>query len=361
MELFWKDFVWFSRSYNITNEIKLLLEQQNPCNTIVFIDSNVKNAYPELNLLSSKEVVLFNVCCGECVKNLSTIERLIKKSQNLVNKNTLIVAIGGGTLLDIVGFYSGVLFRGLQYISIPTTSISMADSAFGGKTAVNLFSKNQIGLYHFPKSIYINPIFLNTLPKKYYISGLMETIKLSFFIDEIASLWEKNKKNILDCSTNDAIDLIMKSARVKLELFEKDPFEEYQAAIFLYGHTFANVFETYSWEKLNKYLPHGFAVGLGILFCAWLTEKELKIEKFYHSHLHKIQYLINIRSLISNFCPEKGADFGNILRRDKYTVGNKVSIPAFEIEAGFYIMDIKAIIKSYKEWRKHELLYQIQL
>ncbi len=122
---------------------------------------------------------------GEHSKTISAALGIITRYQHLLDKESLICAIGGGALLDLVGFCCGLMYRGIRYISVPTTVIGMADAAYGGKTAVNLESRNQIGMYHHPQSVYVNPLFLKSLPDLHVRSGIIEIAKLAIFFPDI--------------------------------------------------------------------------------------------------------------------------------------------------------------------------------
>lgn len=205
---------------------------------------------------------------GERSKTISTALGIITRHQHLLDKESLICAIGGGALLDLVGFCCGLMYRGIRYISVPTTVIGMADAAYGGKTAVNLESRNQIGMYHHPQSVYVNPLFLKSLPDLHVRSGIIEIAKLAIFFPDI----ERALDNIsTDFSAlSNAIHL---AATRKLQLLQQDPFEEGPASVLVCGHAFGNAFETYVRERDGEEVPHGFAVALGILFSWWIGRR----------------------------------------------------------------------------------------
>ncbi len=181
-----------------------------------------------------------------------------------VNRDVVLIAIGGGTLLDLVGFVASTFMRGVALILFPTTLLAMTDAAIGGKNGVNLKEgKNWIGTYYHPRHVYIDLNFLQTLPQDIWIQGLSETIKHALIADqEFFYFLKENLPLILQRDLSVVEKMIKKSVSIKCAIVEQDPFEENGLRFVLnFGHTVAHALEVQS-----KYLlPHGEAVAMGMI------------------------------------------------------------------------------------------------
>ncbi len=226
------------------------------------IDSQVASIY-ESNLstiLSTDRYVLI-----EANEYSKSIEQIIPIINTLVNKNikrqSTIVAIGGGIVQDISCFISSVLFRGINWIFVPTTLLAQADSCIGSKSSVNLMPfKNIIGNFYPPKQIYLSSHFLHTLSYKDICSGIGEIIKVHI-IDSFESF--NSLANDFSSLTTDYSILrkyIYKSLLIKKQYIEKDEFDTGIRNIFNYGHSFGHAIES----ATNFAIPHGVSVSIGI-------------------------------------------------------------------------------------------------
>ena len=201
---------------------------------------------------------------GESIKSRAIKEKiedaLIERG---IGKKSCLVAIGGGTILDLVGFVAATYCRGIPYISIPTTLLAMHDAAIGGKTGVNAAeAKNWIGAFHHPTKIFIDLNFLETLPAKEYWFGWSEAVKHSLIGDcSFFDLLEKNWSLLKERQSEFVRQALTKSIQIKKEIVEQDPFETKGLRRTLnFGHTIGHALETLS----NYTLPHGEAVVYGM-------------------------------------------------------------------------------------------------
>ena len=213
-----------------------------------------------------------------------------------LNRSSTLVVIGGGVVQDIATFISGVFHRGINWIYVPTTLLSQADSCIGGKCGINLNSrKNQIGLIYPPNEIYIVESFLNYLPKKEIESGIGEVFKMSLISTK--SFWPEMKK-YLEGGNISVSKLVNLSLIAKKEIIENDEFELHSRKVLNYGHTFGHAIESAS----NYAIPHGVAVLLGMriihsLGCIWgITDQKLADEIDYYISiiLKDTTYLSNL-------------------------------------------------------------------
>lgn len=202
------------------------------------------------------------------------ISELLKKK---IDKSSTIVAIGGGIIQDISSFISSILFRGINWIFIPTTLLSQGDSCIGSKISINFrLTKNLLGGYWPPNKIILDINFLKTLPKEQIYSGLGE-ISHYYYLSN-----KKNfnyfKKILIDTKTKldfDYNEIIKKSLEIKKYFIEKDEFEKKERIFLNYGHTFAHALEAIS----NFKIPHGIAVSMGMHIANYISYRSGYLNK----------------------------------------------------------------------------------
>ncbi|MBR6236383.1 MAG: 3-dehydroquinate synthase, partial [Firmicutes bacterium] len=150
----------------------------------VFIvtDSGVPSVWVDCVRSQFPDADLFVFPQGEASKNLNVYEELVSDMLDCgISRNDCIIALGGGVAGDIAGFAASTYMRGIDYIQIPTTLLSMVDSSVGGKTAIDICGvKNIVGTFYQPKKVFVNLNFLKTLDKRQYYSGLGEVLKYAF-------------------------------------------------------------------------------------------------------------------------------------------------------------------------------------
>lgn len=207
-------------------------------------------------------------------KSLMQTEKIYKfLIDNSFDRNSLIIALGGGITGDIAGFAASTFMRGIKIIQIPTTLLAMVDSSVGGKTGVNFKNqKNMIGTFHQPEIVAVYTEFLQTLPKKELLAGAGEIFKYSFLANN--NNYNLLKKSLLKLFSSQFLDLentIHACLRIKANIVENDEREVTGLRKILnLGHTFAHAIEVES----NFKLKHGEAVISGI-FCALFLSESL--------------------------------------------------------------------------------------
>ena len=203
---------------------------------------------------------------GEHAKTLSTIEHLCRQwAQWGLNRNDVVVGIGGGIVTDVAGFAASIYHRGLPVIQIPTTLLGQIDAAIGGKTGVNLpEGKNLVGAYWQPLAVLCDLETLHTLPARHYQAGLGEMAKYHFLDD--GSLNILRQETLIDGRMGiDALaDRVEASVRLKAHAVSADEREGGQRALLNYGHTLGHALETHG----DHDLLHGEAVAIGIAYAA---------------------------------------------------------------------------------------------
>ncbi|HJP60075.1 MAG TPA: aminotransferase class III-fold pyridoxal phosphate-dependent enzyme [Gemmatimonadaceae bacterium] len=345
MEAFYGNRYFWSQSAAPVEDIVRLLGSLPHSTLGVFFDSNVP-----LDVLAgpsfTRAAFLERVEGGEGSKTLSTVTRIINAHQRELDKNSLVLIVGGGATLDLIGLCCGLMYRGIRYVSVPTSLMAMADAAYGGKTAVNQGAKNQIGMYHHPQLVYVNPLFLSTLPDMHMRSGMIEIVKLAIFFTDL-----RKRLNDFHANRAELIDLALLAARRKLELLEGDPFEEKTASVLLYGHPFGNAFETFARNRYGHHVPHGFAVALGMLYSAWLSERLVQTHGRHAEELALVSAWVDPVAFALNSTPMHADEMLALLARDKYTDGEQLRVPGICGEHGYTTVPLDRIGVEYDAWR----------
>ena len=195
----------------------------------------------------------------------SEIEDFIFK--NLLNRDCIVIALGGGVVGDLTGFVAATYMRGVQFIQIPTTLLAMVDSSVGGKTGINhSLGKNMIGAFHQPIAVIIDTEILKTLSKRQFNAGMAEVIKYGIIKDKNFFNWiTKNSENIKLQDSESIIKIIKRSCEIKAEIVSQDEKEKNIRALLNLGHTFGHAIENVL--GYGKWL-HGEAIACGFLIAS---------------------------------------------------------------------------------------------
>lgn len=242
-----------------------------PSKIIIITDDIVDSLYGSLVAEKLKKYQFAKIVIphGEKNKNLYTISAVYNELVRAkADRQTLIIALGGGVVGDMAGFIAATYMRGLPYIQIPTTLLAQVDSSIGGKTGVDHIGKNLVGAFYQPKLVLIDPNFLQTLSPKEIKNGLAEVIKYGIIKDaSIVKMLKNNPK----ASGAFFETLIAKCAAIKAGIVSKDERETSGLRMVLnLGHTFGHAIEAVS--GYSKY-SHGEAVALGMLAASYLSNK----------------------------------------------------------------------------------------
>jgi 3-dehydroquinate synthase len=190
-------------------------------------------------------------------------------------RKDLVINLGGGVVTDMGGFIASIYKRGLKFINIPTSLLGMVDASIGGKTGIDLDRyKNQLGTFSHPTHIFIDPIFLQTLPEEEIFNGYAEMVKHALIKD--INLWEKIRV-IHSEEELTTIENIYTSVKIKTEIVDGDPTEKGERKILNFGHTIGHALESYFLDKTS--ISHGHAVALGMCAESFISFKRNLISK----------------------------------------------------------------------------------
>ena len=209
---------------------------------------------------------------GESYKNSETLNHIYDVLiETGLDRQSFLVALGGGVIGDITGFAASTYLRGIPFIQIPTTLLAQVDSSVGGKTGINhRLGKNLIGTFYQPRLVVIDSKLLETLPEREYISGLAEVVKYGVVCDQrFFSFLEVSKEKLLSRDSDCVLETTRKCCELKAGVVERDEREGSYRAVLNYGHTFAHAI-----EKLTGYsrFLHGEAVAIGMAHAARISE-----------------------------------------------------------------------------------------
>jgi 3-dehydroquinate synthase len=260
---------------------------------------------------------------GEESKSLAAASRLYDTLyETTADRNTAVVAVGGGVVGDLSGFVAATYNRGLPLVMVPTTLLAMVDSSVGGKTGVNHpKGKNLIGAFHQPAGVWIDTAYLDTLPGREFRSGLAEVVKYGVILDaELFQYLELHYSGIELRVPEQLIHIITRSCRLKADVVEQDEREETGLrAVLNYGHTFAHAFEAVAGYGT---LLHGEAVAIGMVCAARLAEKHGLIGPELSDRQHR---LLTACGLPVTVRPEWVIDdLIAVMKRDKKAAGGRM-------------------------------------
>jgi 3-dehydroquinate synthase len=252
---------------------------------IIITDHTTKKLFGSKVQKQYRNAKIISVEPGEKSKSREQKAKIEDKMISLgCNRQTKIIALGGGVIGDLAGFTAATYMRGIPYIQIPTTLLAMVDSSVGGKTAIDTkHGKNLIGAFHQPEKTIIDISYLKTLPKRHMINGLVEAIKMFITSDKRSFRFvQKNLDKILEKDPKTLESLISRAVKIKKKVVKRDEKEKGLRAILNFGHTVGHAIELLS----NYKMDHGHAVALGIL-------AEARMAKISKRNYKKIEELLN--------------------------------------------------------------------
>ncbi len=231
----------------------------------LYLDSLIGN-------LGGTSVDSISLADGEEFKTMQAVESVIDQLVKCrANRDTTVIALGGGVVGDIAGFAAACYMRGVDFIQVPTTLLAQVDSSVGGKTGVNHpAGKNLIGAFHQPRIVLVDTDTLATLPDRELKAGLAEVIKYGAIVDADFFAWlEANIDSLLAKDAAVLAHAIRRSCELKAEIVATDEREAGRRAILNFGHTFGHAIE--KCQGYGEYL-HGEAVAAGMVMAVMLSD-----------------------------------------------------------------------------------------
>ncbi len=241
-------------------------------NIIVLVDSNTKILLPWVRTyFEIEQVKVIEIKAGEEYKNIETCIVIWEKlSEWNIPRNSLFVNLGGGVVTDIGGFSASCFKRGVDFVNVPTTLLSLVDASVGGKTGINFnHLKNNIGLFKEAKKVFCDVSVLKTLHKRELVGGIGEVLKHALIKDE--SYWNY-------CQNTDYTEwnwqyIIATSIGIKNKIVLEDPLEKGERKKLNFGHTVGHAIESLSLENKVSLL-HGEAVAIGLVCESYISFKK---------------------------------------------------------------------------------------
>ncbi|MFY0591297.1 3-dehydroquinate synthase [Roseivirga sp.] len=300
----------------IETSLKDFFTKEKHTKIAVLVDENTRKlCYPIITGFLPDHFVI-EISSGERNKNLETCQHIWQTlTDHQFDRKSLLINLGGGVIGDMGGFCAVTYKRGIDFINIPTTLLAAVDANVGGKLGIDFNGlKNHLGFFQDPKAVFIDPIFLETLPKRELRSGFAEVIKHGLITDK--DYFDQVVTKGLDQPNWHAV--IAHSVEIKNEVVKADPREAGLRKILNFGHTIGHAIESYYLDSDN-HLLHGEAIAIGMICEAHVSKKLLSLEiedlKGISKHILQIYPDLNINK----------KDFTSIIRlmyQDKKNVNN---------------------------------------
>lgn len=258
-------------SSDIEQYHRKIVDSFNPDKIVLITDENVSalylKAFKNLSTIPTKTIVLPP---GENTKSFANYQNLCEEILEFgITRKSVLIALGGGVIGDLVGFAASTLLRGLRFVQVPTSLLAQVDSSVGGKTAINSHhGKNLIGAFHQPSLVLIDTQTNRTLDRLEFVNGYAEVVKYGLIHDAEFFDWlDANLKSVLAMDKASLQTAIHKCCQIKADFVEKDEREQNIRAFLNFGHTFGHAI-----EALSKYsIAHGAAVAIGMAMASRLS------------------------------------------------------------------------------------------
>ncbi|PQJ81947.1 3-dehydroquinate synthase [Polaribacter glomeratus] len=308
-----------SQSYQ---DLSNLIAKNNYSTIFILVDENTfEHCYPKFipNLATDKRIEVIEIESGEINKNIETCIGVWNAITELGgDRKSVLITLGGGVITDLGGFVASCFKRGIDFINIPTTLLSMVDASVGGKTGVDLgVLKNQIGLFANPEMVLVDTSYLETVNEREIKSGTAEIIKYGITYDVKLFNEIKNNKNL---KIN---DLIFRAVEIKNEVVLKDPKEKDLRKILNFGHTLGHAIESFYLESENKdNLTHGEAIAIGMVCECFMSSKLLNFPKEKVAEVKETIVSIYTKTILLK---EDFTAIMDLLKHDKKNVNGQVN------------------------------------
>ena len=299
-----------------------LIQEKKYSSIFILVDENtMEHCYPKFipNLKTDIRIEVIEIESGEINKNLETCIGVWNAITELGgDRKSLLITLGGGVITDLGGFVASCFKRGIDFVNIPTTLLSMVDASVGGKTGVDLgVLKNQIGLFANPEMVIVDNDYLETVDPREIKSGTAEIIKYGLTYDLKLFNQIKDNKDL------EISDLIFRSVEIKNEVVLQDPKEQNLRKILNFGHTLGHAIESFYLESEDKEnLTHGEAIAIGMVCECYMSSKLLGFSAEKVSEVKDVVVSIYNKT---NLLKEDFSSIMNLLKHDKKNVNGQVN------------------------------------
>ena len=331
--------------------IKKFISKNKYSKVFILVDSNTNKYCLDLFLekhLSGIDFKIVKIKEGEENKNTKNLYSAWTKISKLGgDRNSLLINLGGGLVSDLGGFVASTYNRGIDFINVPTTLLSMVDASIGGKVGINIgMLKNQVGVFNYPKLILIDTSFLETLPKREINSGFAEMLKHGLIFEKN---YYKTLSELKNIDSKLSTELIYNSIKIKNEVVNRDPKEKNFRKILNFGHTLGHAIEShFLGKKKAKNLLHGEAISIGMILESYISYKILKLP---YKQCKNIKQTINNNFKKVKINKEDLKSIVRLIKFDKKNRGEKVLFVLL-YEIGKIKIDIevpkKIVIESFE-------------
>lgn len=220
-----------------------------------------------------REARLITIKAGDTYKSLEAIAHVwAELQQGGGTRHSMLINLGGGMVTDLGGFAASTFKRGIHFVNIPTTLLSLVDASVGGKTGINFGGlKNEIGVFNTSDVVVLDTQFLDTLPSEEIRSGYAEMLKHGLINPDTTAMWaELVNFDIMNPDLKELQRMVAESVAIKEHVVEIDPLEHGLRKALNLGHTAGHAFESYAMRQ-GKPIPHGYAVAYGIICELYLS------------------------------------------------------------------------------------------
>lgn len=298
---------------NCAESLSIFLSNYSHRKVVILTDENTQAfCLGRIRHILPNNILEISIPAGEVHKDLNTCQFIWEKLLKFgINRNDLMINLGGGVVGDMGGFCASTYKRGIDFIQIPTTLLSMVDASIGGKLGIDFNGvKNSIGVFRDPKAVFVDPFFLDTLPKRELRSGFAEIIKHALISDQF--LWQQISSINIHTEIN-WTPIILDSLKVKQKIVTDDPFEKSIRKALNFGHTIGHGIEGVMLLKENSLL-HGEAIAIGMVIESWLSfHKGFLSEEEFISILLFLKRTFNLQPIKEELID----DFILLMKNDK--------------------------------------------
>jgi len=302
-------------------DIAEIISRGNYSKVAVLVDENTRlYCLPIFEKGLGSDFQIIEITSGEQHKGIETCTHIWSEMMRLgLDRHSLLINLGGGVIGDMGGFCAATFLRGIDFIQVPTTLLSQVDASVGGKLGVDFnLVKNSVGVFRDPQAVWVNPLFLNTLPDSEIRSGFAEIFKHALIADN--ELWE-NLRSLKKLREVEWEPLLAQSLRIKQRVVEEDPFEKGIRKALNFGHTIGHAVESMALRKKQSLL-HGEAVAIGMVCESFLSVKNNGLSE---DELNEITETIQRHYPPFSFSESDFPELLQLMTKDKKNRGGQIN------------------------------------